>query len=330
VSIFEAAKARAERTEQFGAKLLGDSSVDWSAWEMQPADRAKVKPARDYVDQVIDYFESPNETQGAYLPWGKTHEHIRLRSHELSIWAGVNGHGKSMLLSEVMLCLAKQGERICIASLEMKPIATLARMARQALATSDPSPSEIRNFAAMMNGHLWLYDQQGTVKFDRMLAVLRYCREELKVGHFVIDSLMKCGIDSDDYNAQKRFVDCLSTYAKDSGVHVHLVAHSRKRENEKTIMDKFDVKGASELTDMADNVFTVWRNKPKEQAIEADEHAAIELASKPDAILICDKQRNGDWEGRIGLWFNKPSLQYLAKPSVPPIDFMKWELGGWE
>jgi twinkle protein len=43
-------------------------------------------------------------------------------------------------------------------------------------------------------------------------------------------------------------------------------------------------------------VLTVWRNKRKESDPERHRH-------EPDAMLICDKQRNGEWEGRIGLWF---------------------------
>ncbi|OGO94414.1 MAG: hypothetical protein A3F10_02720 [Coxiella sp. RIFCSPHIGHO2_12_FULL_42_15] len=59
-----------------------------------------------------------------------------------------------------------------------------------------------------------------------------------------------------------------------------------------------DIKGTGSITDLADNVFTVWRNKNKEP-------------SEPDAILQCDKQRNGEWEGKISLWFDSVSLHYL-------------------
>lgn len=228
----------------------------------------------------------------------------------------------SLVLSQVVLSLITQGQLVCIASLEMRPISTLARMARQCVGTIEPSPSAIRDFNRLLNGRLWLYDQQGTVKQDRMLAVLRYCTEEVGVKHFVIDSLMKCGVDSDDYNAQKRFIDCLSTYARDAKVHIHLVAHSRKRESENAVMDKFDIKGASEITDMADNVYTLWRNKPKEEKAEQGD-LDEKTKGQPDAILVCDKQRHGEWEGRIALWFNKRSLQYLGRDTNQSIDYLR-------
>ncbi|MEX5606384.1 bifunctional DNA primase/helicase, partial [Pseudomonas syringae] len=76
---------------------------------------------------------------------------------------------------------------------------------------------------------------QGTVKAKMMLAVIRYCAEKLKVNHFVIDSLMKCGIGEDDYNGQKAFLDSLTSIARDTGIHLHLVAHSRKAKDGYTL-----------------------------------------------------------------------------------------------
>jgi twinkle protein len=63
-----------------------------------------------------------------------------------------------------------------------------------------------------------------------------------------------------------------------------------------------DIKGSSSITDLADNVCSVWRNKAKDDG-SVDAGAA-------DAVLYLDKQRNGEWEGAISLWFDKQSMQY--------------------
>ena len=39
----------------------------------------------------------------------------------------------------------------------------------------------------------------------------------------------------------------------------------------------------------------------------------------PDALLICDKQRNGDWEGHIGLWYDSNSQQFVASADDQPM-----------
>lgn len=40
---------------------------------------------------------------------------------------------------------------------------------------------------------------------------------------------------------------------------------------------------------------------------------------EPDTLIICDKQRNGDWEGKIGLWFAPGPLQFLEDGVSPPV-----------
>jgi len=277
-------------------------------------EKANVKSALFYADQVIDklYGQKEREFSGT-LPWHKTYELFRFRPGEVTLWPGYNGHGKSMVVGQIILHLLENGDRACIASFEMKPVTTLTRMCRQAVGVSEPSIEYIRRFHTWVDERLWLYDQQGTVKSERVIGVIYYAVKELRINHFVIDSLMKCGINEDDYNSQKRFIDQLCAVAKDTGCHIHLICHSRKGADEYTAPGKMDVKGTGSITDQVDNVMTVWRNKKKEQLIEQGK-ATQETLDKPDMLLICDKQRNFEWEGSIRLWFDKPSYQYLASP----------------
>ena len=63
----------------------------------------------------------------------------------------------------------------------------------------------------------------------------------------------------DDLTGQKDFVDALCTIAQDTGLHIHLVCHMRKGENEDAARLKFDIKGAGEITDLVDNIL-IWKN----------------------------------------------------------------------
>ena len=89
---------------------------------------------------------------------------------------------------------------------------------------------------------------------------------------------------------------------------------------------KFDSKGSGAITDQVDQVLTVWRNKEKQKTIEQftfdKKLPTPEIENKPDAILACDKNRHGEWEGGIGLWYHAASLQYTADNRVIPIEFM--------
>ena len=86
-------------------------------------------------------------------------------------------------------------------------------------------------------------------------------------------------------------------------MHVHLVAHSRKGKDEKEIVGKLDVKGSSDITNQADNVITVWRNKKKEEQRAANQLSEDDEGQQPDAVIFCDKQRDTGWEGKIPFWF---------------------------
>jgi twinkle protein len=83
-----------------------------------------------------------------------------------------------------------------------------------------------------------------------------------------------------------------------------MVHHVRKGESEMSAPGKFDIKGAGAITDMVDNVFIVWRNKKAER----------EGKGEPTCIVACEKQRNGEYEGKFGFWFDLDSQQYLEAP----------------
>lgn len=293
------------------AQLIEPDDIDFDRYMDETDEHAKIRRASAYLDDLDAYFESEGRLFGDVLPWNKTSDDIRLRAGELSIWAGVNGHGKSLLLGNVVLGLMRQKRRCLIASFEMRPQVTLARMCRQASQGAAPTAEFRRHFAAWSDGRLWIYDHQGTVRPDRMLAVCRYAASELEIEHIVIDSLMKCVRGEDDYNGQKDFIDSLTAIGRDTGMHIHLVHHMKKGKDENDIGGKFDLKGSGAITDQADNVFVVWRNKRK----QFDEQQGKEVdADIPDSLLVCEKQRNGEWEGKVALWFHKPSMQYVERP----------------
>lgn len=272
-----------------------------------------LRAAETFGMGVLREFFKAGDPAGDTLPWPKTAFKIRLRPGEVSLWPGINGHGKSLLTTQVALDLVAQNRKVVIASLEMPPVKTLRRMGRQAIGSATPTKEAVGQFIDWLQFRLWLYDQHGRAEPRRMLAVIRYAAIEMKVAHFFLDSLMMCVKGEEDYDGQKDFVTELCAVAHDTGVHIHLVHHTRKLSDESHVPGKFDAKGSGSVTDQVDNVFTIWRNKRKEaerQAGEVDE-------SKPDALLVCDKQRHGEWEGKIGLWLDPASMAFRNEERAP-------------
>lgn len=301
------------------AGLIEVDDIDWQAYMADTDVAQRVRPASAWREPTRAYLRGDRSVTGATLPWSKTHDRIRLRPGEVTVWAGYNGAGKSLMLGQVVLGFMAVGERALIASFEMLPHVTLARMTRQATMGDRPTDLAIDGFHAWTDGKLWLYDHQGQVAAAQVLAVCRFAAAELGAQHVVIDSLMKAVRGEDDYNGQKDFVDALCGIARTTGMHVHLVHHMRKGESESKLPGKHDLKGSGSISDQVDNVAIVWRNKAKQSAVQDGENIDPE---KPDALLIIDKQRNGEYEGRVALWFDPASQQFLGSSAARPIDVM--------
>lgn len=308
------------------SQIINSQDFDFRAYMAETDPKAKVLAAEAWGDDLKRSIEHGDVFTGATLPWAKTHDLLRFRPGEVTVWQGIGGHGKSELLGMACIGFANQGERVCIASFEMKPQATLKRMLRQTAMNGRPSAQAVDRLVEWSRDKLWLYDQQGTISPPMLYAVIRYCADRLKVRHMVIDSLMKCVRGEDDYNGQKDFVDMLGVLAKDHGMHIHLVHHVRKIENEHKVPGKLDSKGSGSIADQVDQFLTVWRNKRKEAVAEKELREMGELSADtmdtPDTLLICEKNRHGNWEGRIQLWHHADSLQYVGDKTRRPIDLI--------
>ena len=79
--------------------------------------------------------------------------------------------------------------------------------------------------------------------------------------------------------------------------------------------DKHDTKGSGSITDQVDNLFMVWRNKPKEDAGKSQGDRSNKQ-TEPDCYLLCRKQRNyegsADGEPTISLWRHRDAGNFVA------------------
>lgn len=290
-------------------------SIDFMELSAEPHDSNKIVEPRSYREQTIAYLNGSDKMTGAVLPWPKTHAHLQFRPGEVSLWMGVNGHGKSLVTSQVALGFLHQEQKALICSFEMKPQATLARTIRQAASSPVPTERFVDAVLGHATGKLWLYDRMGQTDPDHLMKIMRYASRKLGINHFFVDSLMKVVKGEDDYNGQKAFVDKCCEFAQDMNTHVHIIHHSRKLADENQIPGKMDAKGSGAIVDQVDQCFTVWRNKRKEQQRQRNDDKFNE--DEPDALIVCDKNRHGDWEGRIGLYYIPGAASYSEAPKRP-------------
>ncbi len=272
-----------------------------------------LRRASDYKDQVIGLFwPEPEKHLGYTVPYPKLKDKLHFRPAELTLWSGASGAGKSQLLSDCIPHWIAQKSRLCLASLEMKGEQSLRRLTKQTGGLEQPTKETIERILHFLDEGLILYEHVGKSSVDTLLEVFDYCRARYGCDQFIIDSLMRLGIASDDYTRQEQAVYKMVDWAVLNNVHIHLVAHARKGGLDKDIPSTEDIKGASEIGANAFNIITIWRNRPLEDKIFAASLAQekADLAKRPGVIMNIAKQRSGDFEGKIGLWFDPQTYRY--------------------
>ncbi|WP_375645311.1 toprim domain-containing protein [Bartonella sp. CL5QHWL] len=272
-----------------------------------------LRRASDYKDQVIGLFwPEPEKHLGYTVPYPKLKDKLHFRPAELTLWSGASGAGKSQLLSDCIPHWIAQKSRLCLASLEMKGEQSLRRLTKQTGGLEQPTKETIERILHFLDEGLILYEHVGKSSVDTLLEVFDYCRARYGCDQFIIDSLMRLGIASDDYARQEQAVYKMVDWAVLNNVHIHLVAHARKGGLDKDIPSTEDIKGASEIGANAFNIITIWRNRSLEDKIFAASLAQekADLAKRPGVIMNIAKQRSGDFEGKIGLWFDPQTYRY--------------------
>ena len=294
--------------------ILNDNDIREVLAKMKPPKQAaQIKSPKDVRQMVVDAFHDDSfEKQGYPIHLINSQHAIRFRHSEVTIWCGENSTGKSEMLNQFILSQTDV-EKSFVMSPEMPLYRTVQYMAQQATGVSKPSIVQIDKFLESVNDKIFLLDQQSTFTPQDILSLIRYVHEEHGCFHFVIDSLMKCGVDEMESAKIKWFVDQLCVIAKNLKIHIHLVAHSKKPQVNGGRPSRYDIKGSGAISDLVDNVVLMWRNREKHaQLDEGCSHAEeLELLQECDAKAMIDKQRHGSgWTGSINLWHCSESRSF--------------------
>lgn len=267
--------------------------------------------ASHFTEGTIEQFFPSGQELGHYISQTK-HDVLeysfRFRPGELSVWTGVSSHGKSTLLNSAMLNLSSQTKRpSLIISLEMKPAKVLRRVIL-ATGMEIANAGDVRRTMASIDKWLLFCDKIGKITREEVFEIMQYAVARYGVAHIALDSLMRVSGLEEDYPAQNEFITDLVTFSRDSGAHIHLVAHPRKTSGE-AAPQAHEIKGSGHIRDNADNVLVVWRNKEKEKKLEKNKHDADALA-EPDARLLIEKDREDGMFRDFPLAFNPHIYAY--------------------
>lgn len=240
---------------------------------------------------------------------------------ELSVWTGKRGAGKSTLLGQMLLNAIDQGQRVCAYSGELSAWRFKDWISAQAAGSShmteqkDPFSGKVFYQIApgvrpllddWWRGRFFLYDNKvaSASDEDSILKTFEYAVRRYGCSVFLVDNLMsarfKAMRDSDFFRAQSNFTGRLVEFAKKYEVHVHLVAHPRKTSSR---LEADDVGGSGDITNRADNVFSLER---------LDEVSAEEKGY--DTVLTVLKNRSFGSTVSVGMSFD-PRTRRFARPN---------------
>ena len=257
----------------------------------------------DVGDCMDDYFAllQRNEAHGIRMPWSKLDGLFELRPATLSLMIGYSGHFKSTIASQIILGAMDQGKKVGLASLELTKGEIYQQLVEIASTTNDPTKAWVTRFNAWARSKLVIYDRVDSIAPEDATSMM-IAMHDMDCDLIVLDALMMCGLETEDYGSEKDFSQTVQAIAKLTKRAVLLLHHCRKpggARGQMQVPDKYDAMGSSNLANISNNVLVAWHNKDKAHTANAGGEVDDAI---PDFMFKIDKHRGGKYEGQVGLY----------------------------
>ena len=263
----------------------------------------------NFREETLNWIENRNNKMGCKLPCLRDND-LRIIPGTLTIWAGTNGHGKSALIQQFGLWwgagkYTDKEEKILFWSPEMDFKVQIERMIKQVLGVGEPTTKAASYVMDYLEGKVFIYAKEEMVNGSEIIALARWASAN-GFTHLILDSLMMVDLQTDQANLNlgtKNFIRMLKEAARSTNLHIHLVAHTRKGETETKMADKMDIKGCTEIADLADYAFMIHKDVQKQLKLNENPDDE-EWLRKPDGYLNCLKNRYDTEHPCLALWFS--------------------------
>lgn len=247
-----------------------------------------------------------------------------LAKTELTCISGPSGAGKSTFLCQIMLSAVNEGQRVICYSGEMSNKKYVRWMLRQAAGRTKVEQSEkvegeynLKSaelewqIADWIGDKFWLYNNRYGNDFRKIMNAIKAQTIENKADLIVIDNLMILDITAlsqEKYDAQTAFVRQLKALALETNTHVLFVAHPRKTPD---LLKLTDIAGSSNIGNMLDNAFAVYRfTNGFQKAYETENGATDFPPAVTNIVDVLKSRETGYTNTPIPLWY-EPSTKRL-------------------
>lgn len=282
----------------------------------KPIAPKEIRKPIEFENEILEMENPPADMEKPGLEFPMFGNRIRFLPGEVTVWTGHSFHGKSTLLNQLALQAAMAGQSVAIGSFEMKGRITCANLSRCLAFKANITPV-LRECLEWMSGKIWIFDIIGFITQAKIKELILYSAMRHGVKHVIIDSLMKCDLSCEDYDAQRKFFNEFSAFAHEYGIHLHIVAHPRKGDHNE-IPDIADIHGGQAIGGQVDNVITVWRNIKKAEQEESGKLKKGEADRLADAGAYVRKNRTGGDRFSVPLWYHRGCHRFTSKAEEEP------------
>lgn len=287
------AKLDASRARRLGSMLVTDIG-DFHEPREVLFDLAKAD-----AKQLLETFTKSRE-RFATSPFDPSGQKLKFFRKGYTIWSGYPGAGKTTALRQLINHLLFAKERVFVASLEEHPVDVIVQLAGVCFGREVPTVHQLQWFIDYYAERLKIWGVTGGASHKELFGTIQGLAAGGNCTQAFIDSLMCLDVDSQDFEAQRKFAKLMACLTIESDIHLHLVAHPRKAVSVDQEPDLNDVAGGADYGRLAHNVgfFRRGANLPYGSHL-----SPMKLALR--------KQRYGSaYHGDIDGWFNRQIRQF--------------------
>ena len=290
----------------------------------EPWEPEDIKPVSSYFEELkamrrgdIDFLGESTGWAPCDDVWGG------VRLGELTTVTGETGDGKTTWVGALALNMAKlAGWPVLFAELEHKAVKVVRKWVSteagkdvldKATTTDQEAEDAMRSVEGMP---LYMLDHWGKVEVEKLCDTIRWAAQTNGVKMAVIDHLhYMIGPVQDERQAIDNAMRELNRCALESNVHIVLVSHPRNiTDGDDAILQMHHLKGSSGIKQESHNIISVWRRRAAARAGSN--------SGRPQTVITFLKVReDAGEEGRVLLYFDKPSASYSVAPQ-------EWDVRG--
>lgn len=234
----------------------------------QPISHEKITTFHQLRSEVFDQFVNAEQVAGVkWKRFPKLNNILKgLRRGEVTVFTGPTGAGKTTLLSEMSLDLCMQGVNTLWGSFEIRNVRLVKMMMCQYSGLNLERNVEQFHYWADKFEMLPMYFMcfYGAQNINTVIETMSHAAYVYDIEHVIVDNLQfmtsYLSRGDDRFSAQNHVISALRNFASTRNVHVTLVIHPRK-ENDDVELQTASIFGTAKASQEADNVVILQSKK---------------------------------------------------------------------